>query len=126
MFHIGTDRLLPPALKLVREVATVIGTLPNAVVVRGHTDGLAYAKGQVMNNWLLSTARAEATRSALAGAGIAPARFARIEGVADREPFARDNPLDPRNRRMSITLAWTKADGGPARISGNKAAAPKS
>ena len=126
MFHIGTDRLLPPALKLVREVATVIGTLPNAVVVRGHTDGLAYAKGQVMNNWLLSTARAEATRSALAGAGIAPARFARIEGVADREPFARDNPLDPRNRRMSITLAWTKADGGPPRIPGNKAAGPKS
>lgn len=110
MFRIGTDRLLPPALSLVREVATVIATVPNEVIVRGHTDALPYAAGQTMNNWMLSTARAEATRSALHGSGIAAERFARIEGVADREPYAPEDLYDPRNRRMSITLAWTKAD----------------
>ncbi len=31
-------------------------------------------------------------------------RFARIEGVADREPLIADDPADPRNRRMSILL----------------------
>src|SRR3546814_3382058 len=62
-----------------------------------------------MNNWMLSTARAEATRRALAENGIAATRFARIEGVADREPFAPDNLYDPRNRRMSITLAWSRS-----------------
>ena len=108
MFKIGTDRLLPPALNLVREVATVIDTVPNEVIVRGHTDALPYAAGQTMNNWMLSTARAEATRSALNGNGIAAERFARIEGVADREPYAPENLYDPRNRRMSITLAWSK------------------
>src|SRR3546814_4941787 len=58
---------------------------------------------------MLSTARAEATRRALAENGIAATRFARIEGVANREPFAPDNLYDPRNRRMSITLAWSRS-----------------
>jgi chemotaxis protein MotB len=55
----------------------------------------------------LSTARAEATRQALLIAGVAAPRFARIEGVADREPYVPGDRLDPRNRRMSITLGWT-------------------
>src|SRR3546814_17078322 len=58
---------------------------------------------------MLATARAEATRRALAENGIAATRFARIEGVADREPFSPDNLYDPRNRRMSITLAWSRS-----------------
>ena len=36
--------------------------------------------------------------------GIPNTRFARIEGVADREPLIKDNPQDPRNRRISILL----------------------
>jgi len=32
--------------------------------------------------------------------GIAEGRYHRIEGVADREPLIRDNPEDPRNRRI--------------------------
>lgn len=108
MFRLGTDRLVPAAVELMREVAVVIGTVPNDVIVRGHTDAVPYAPGQAMNNWTLSTARAEATRAVLGGAGIPLGRFARIEGVAEREPFIRDNPLDPRNRRMSIVLAWSK------------------
>jgi chemotaxis protein MotB len=37
-------------------------------------------------------------------------RFARIEGVADREPFIPQDRFDPRNRRMSITLRWMQGD----------------
>jgi chemotaxis protein MotB len=111
MFAIGTDKLQPQALDLVREVARVIATVPNEVIVRGHTDALRYAKGQTRNNWTLSTARAEATRAALESGGIAPLRFVRIEGVADREPFVPKDIYDARNRRMSITLAWTKGEG---------------
>ena len=107
MFRIGTDQLVPEALRLIGEVAKIITAVPNQVMVRGHTDALPYASGQTMNNWLLSTARAEATRAALASSGLPAARFARIEGVADREPFIADNLYDPRNRRMSITLAWS-------------------
>jgi len=105
MFGSGTDTLLPPARELIAKVGQAIADVPNEVIVRGHTDGLPFNKGG-MNNWMLSTARAEATRVELARSGILQRRFARIEGVADREPFTHD-PYDPRNRRMSVVLAWS-------------------
>ena len=116
MFAMATDRLLPDARGLVGEVAKVAADLPNDLIVRGHTDSLPYAANGAMNNWLLSSARAETTRQALLMAGVAPNRFARIEGVADREPYNPADRFDPRNRRMSITLAWSKtpAELGPA------------
>ena len=110
MFAMATDRLTPQARELVGEVAAVAADLPNDLIVRGHTDALPYAAGKRMNNWMLSSARAEATRAALAAAGIAPSRFHRIEGVAEREPFNPRDIYDPRNRRMSVTLAWSKRD----------------
>ncbi|OJY66928.1 MAG: flagellar motor protein MotB [Sphingobium sp. 66-54] len=109
MFAMGTDRLFPEARELLVQVAKVIAGVPNDVIVRGHTDSLPYAAGRSMNNWLLSSTRAEATRTVLAQTGIGSARFMRIEGVADREPFVPDDRYDPRNRRMSVILAWSKA-----------------
>jgi chemotaxis protein MotB len=114
MFNLSTDRLLPAAHKLISEVARVIDGVPNRIIVRGHTDALPYASERTMNNWMLSTARAEATRATLSAAGVAPDRFARIEGVADREPYLSSDRYDPRNRRMSIILAWHRASGEPA------------
>ena len=114
MFAIGTNGLLPDARKLMGEVAKVVDGVPNAVIVRGHTDALPYAAGRTTNNWTLSTARAEATRQALNERGLPNDRFARIEGVADREPYVPEDIYDPRNRRMSITLAWS-GDGVGAR-----------
>jgi chemotaxis protein MotB len=108
MFASGTDVLMPDARKLLAAVAEVIAVMPNDINVRGHTDAVPYRKGNVTNNWQLSSRRAEATRVALAANGVPQGRFARIEGVAEREPYVPDDPFDPRNRRMSITLAWSK------------------
>ncbi|MBO9575147.1 MAG: OmpA family protein [Sphingobium sp.] len=108
MFKMGTDALLPEARELIGQVAKVVSGVSNDIIVRGHTDGLPYSAGQTMNNWLLSSARAESTRALLAQDGISPSRFMRIEGVADREPFVPGDRYDPRNRRMSVILAWTK------------------
>ena len=113
MFSLATDQLLPKARKLIGEVAGVIAGVPNRVIIRGHTDALPYAAGRETNNWTLSTARAEATRAALAGAGLSQERFARIEGVAENEPYVPSDRYDPRNRRMSIILAW-QGDGASA------------
>ncbi len=113
MFALASDRLTPQAQDLLREVASVAADMPNDLIIRGHTDALPYASGKSMNNWLLSAARAEATRVSLASGGIMPGRFARIEGVADREPFNPKDRYDPRNRRMSITLSYGKGGIAP-------------
>jgi chemotaxis protein MotB len=113
MFSRSTETLLPQARDLMAQVAQVIASVPNDVIVRGHTDALPYTAGRAVNNWTLSSARAEATRKALADSGVGGKRFARIEGVAEREPYIPDNIYDPRNRRMSVTLAWTGGDDAP-------------
>lgn len=104
MFMTGTDQLTPEAAQLLQQVAAAVRETPNGLVIRGHTDAMPYSKGAGMNNWQLSTARAEVTRLYLMRAAVDPARINRIEGVADREPYVPDNKLDSRNRRMSITL----------------------
>ncbi len=106
MFALATDTLLPRARQLLREVAQAIKPAPNPLMVRGHTDALPFSSGRTMNNWMLSTARAEATRKELQENGIRPGAFFRIEGVADREPYTPHDIYDPRNRRISITLGW--------------------
>ena len=55
-----------------------------------------------------SAGTAEATRRRLSGGGVPEMRFERIEGVADREPLIVENPTDPRNRRVSITLLYRR------------------
>ncbi|WP_165324565.1 flagellar motor protein MotB [Rhizorhabdus phycosphaerae] len=112
MFKSGTDQLSAKALELMKQVAEVTNFADNSVIVRGHTDAMPYSKGRTVNNWTLSAARAESTRKALSGFGVADSRFLRIEGVADREPYTAEDPYDPRNRRMSITLAWSDMQPG--------------
>lgn len=112
MFALGTTMLQPEASQLVGLVADAVKQTGNPVMIRGHTDSVPYGDPRAMNNWMLSTGRAEATRRRLALAGIPEARFSRIEGVADREPLVRDDATDPRNRRVAITLLYRQSRFG--------------
>jgi chemotaxis protein MotB len=109
MFALSTDMLVPRAAELLSEVAQVVNGMPNPVIIRGHTDALPYASGKTMNNWMLSTARAEATRKALVVGGMNASQVYRIEGVADKEPYNPRDRNDPANRRISITLGFVGA-----------------
>ncbi|CDO35576.1 MULTISPECIES: flagellar motor protein MotB [Novosphingobium] len=104
MFRLGTTVLTPDAVELISAIADAVGSDGGQLTLRGHTDALPYRSGTYGNNWSLSAGRAEATRQALMRDGIAEDRFKRIEGVADKELLIPDNPQDPRNRRISITL----------------------
>jgi chemotaxis protein MotB len=108
MFGMGTDRMTPDAIQMLREVGDVIRQVPNGIKIRGHTDSFTWEKDpRGANNWRLSVERAEVTRRFLAGQRIENERFMRIEGVADREPYNPEDGFDPRNRRMSIILGWS-------------------
>jgi chemotaxis protein MotB len=105
MFGLGTSKMQGRAETLIREVAKSLQNMPNKVAVRGHTDSVAYDDG-VRSNWSLSGDRAESTRRIIQEAGIPDGRFAKIEGVADTAPYIPNNPADPRNRRISITVLF--------------------
>ncbi|MET0309702.1 MAG: flagellar motor protein MotB [Sphingomonas sp.] len=108
MFDLGTTALVPDASALIGTIAETIRGMENPIMIRGHTDSLGYGDPRNMNNWMLSSGRAEATRRRLLSGGVPEARFERIEGVADREPLIQDNRTDPRNRRVAITLLYRR------------------
>jgi len=103
MFMLGTTVLTPDATQLLRAISDTVRPEGGGLTIRGHTDALPWRSGGG-NNWSLSAGRAEATRQAMMRAGITEDRFFRIEGVADRELLVKDNPQDPRNRRISILM----------------------
>ncbi len=106
MFPLGTTKLQPKAQALLGEIAKSLEAMPNKISVRGHTDSVGFANKDGKNNWSLSADRAETTRAALEKNGIKPERFVQIEGVADTAPYNPNDPKDPRNRRISITVKF--------------------
>ena len=106
MFPSGSNAMQGKAAQLMAEISASLAEMPNKIAIRGHTDSVPFQDKTGRNNWSLSAERAEATRSLLQKSGIPESRFARIEGVADTDPFNPKDPFDPRNRRMSITVLY--------------------
>ena len=125
MFGLGTTALVPEASNLIGMIADSIVGMENPIMIRGHTDSLPYGDPRNMNNWMLSSGRAEATRRRLSSGGVGETQFERIEGVADREPMIADNPADARNRRVSITLLYRRFGGGRPPIGSQPRFAPR-
>ena len=104
MFGLGSTNMTPRAQALLAEVGKTLASLPNKVAIRGHTDSVKFANTDGKNNWALSAERAEETRKIIEKKGIPDSRFAKIDGVADTAPYNPNDPKDPRNRRISITV----------------------
>ena len=113
LFGVGEARASDFAASVLAAVAAALRSVDNEVAIRGHTDGRVYARPRQMNNWLLSAARADVTRRLLERGGVASEQLVRIEGTADRELRNRADPLDERNRRISITLLFSEPGDRP-------------
>lgn len=129
MFASGSAQMYEKTQKLLDVVGKVIQSVPNQVSIRGHTDGVQY-KGEDPNytNWELSSDRANASRMELMRSGIPVTRIANVVGKADTDHFVKENPLDPRNRRLSIILLHdkqTKSTGANASTTPKKPQGPK-
>lgn len=83
-------------------LAEVLAATTNSLAVSGHTKSYPVI---LRSNpvWSLSASRAQTMRGLLEGKGLAPERFARISGHADRKPAAPDPTLD-RNNRLEVIL----------------------
>jgi chemotaxis protein MotB len=85
-------------------IAGELSPLHNPIIVEGHTDAAQYAG--MYSNWELSADRANAARRTMEGAGLNGARVVEVRGMADRQLRNPGNPLDPRNRRITILLPF--------------------
>ncbi|MEO1104169.1 MAG: OmpA family protein [Pseudomonadota bacterium] len=101
MFAIGSADPTSAARDLFARVGGVLAERDGRIIVRGHTDARPFRSG-TSDNWMLSFERAHATKNALVDNGVAERRFARVEGLADREPTRPADPLADENRRIEI------------------------
>jgi hypothetical protein len=110
-FQSGSPQLEPHAVEVLNVVARELSALDNPLLVEGHTDARPLHRGDGYSNWELSTDRAHQARRLLAEAGIAEDRIQQVRGFADRDLLVEDDPLSPRNRRITITAL----DSAPTR-----------
>jgi len=110
MFPSGSANMFPFMRTLIENVTQVIVPQPNQISVRGHTDGQPYPPGATYNNWNLSSDRAIASQRVMLENGLTVERVQNVVGKADREHLLPDEPLSPRNRRISVILLREELD----------------
>ena len=103
MFPLGSAEPTPKAREVLALIYENVKDMKQKIAIEGHTDAAPF-RGDQITNWELSTARASAARRELEQHGIEPSRIARVVGYADQELLIKEDPRDPRNRRMSIIL----------------------
>jgi chemotaxis protein MotB len=109
-FDTGSDVLNAEGVKILTAIAHELGPLPNGIVVEGYTDSRQYSKGDTFTNWDLSADRANAARRVMERQGVRPVQIQEVRGYADTEPRIPNDPLDPRNRRVSILVRYVGAE----------------
>jgi len=107
MFPLGSSEPTPKAKEILKIVSENTKDIPNKIIVEGHTDAAPFRSAQT-TNWELSTARASAARRELENNSIDPGRIAKVIGYADQELLIPQNPMDARNRRISIIVIQPK------------------
>lgn len=105
MFNSGSAALQPYTVGILRDIGELLNEVPNRISLSGHTDSVRYASGEVgYSNWELSADRANASRRELIAGGMQGPKILRVLGLADAVPLDKDNPANPINRRISITV----------------------
>jgi len=103
-FDIG-DAMPKEKLKIVLEkIVGELKALDNPVVIEGHTDARQYSHGANYSNWELSADRGNVVRRLMIDMGLPEKQFSEVRAYADQKPLPGADPLDERNRRISILV----------------------
>ena len=89
---------------IMKTIAMELKKLPNQLVIEGHTDASDLDRNKNYTNWELSADRANAARRAMMENQLNPDQVYQVRGYADKKPRIKDNPFDPRNRRITILV----------------------
>ncbi|HEY9127079.1 MAG TPA: flagellar motor protein MotB [Acidobacteriaceae bacterium] len=123
-FESGSAQLSKTGQQLVSMIAGQLKSLPNHLLLEGHTDAQQYSPQATYTNWELSADRANAARRLLEQDGIANARVSQVRGYADQMLRVKNNPLDPTNRRISLIVQWIQAPPPAIKAEGKEGEQP--
>ncbi|MFP5209854.1 MAG: flagellar motor protein MotB [Acidobacteriota bacterium] len=103
-FQSGSAHLSGNGQQLLALLAMELKTLPNKLLIEGHTDATQYSQDANYTNWELSADRANAARRLLQADGVRRDQVTQVRGYADQLLRVKSNPYDPSNRRISILV----------------------
>jgi chemotaxis protein MotB len=111
MFASGSATVQPYMRELLREIGTVLATVPNRLTLEGHTDAVPFPGGERgYSNWELSADRANASRRELLAGGLPEDQVLRVQGLAASNPFDRTDATAASNRRISMVVMTREAE----------------
>ena len=108
-YESGSAHLSDNGQQLLALLGRELKTLPNHLLIEGHTDATQYSSGAEYTNWELSADRANAARRLMQADGVRNDQVTQVRGYADQLLRVQSNPYDPSNRRITILV---KNDGG--------------
>jgi flagellar motor protein MotB len=113
LFQRGGTTLSDFAKKQFQKIASVANKCPtHKLKIEGYTDAEAYAGGtNGYGNWELSAERANSARRELIAEKVPIDRIAQVIGYGDSVPSMPQDPTNPLNRRISITVIPPKIKG---------------
>ena len=103
-YQSGSAQLSGSGQELLSLLAAELKTLPNALLIEGHTDATPYSRDANYSNWELSADRANSARRLLQQDGVRPDQVTQVRGYADQLLRNKSNPADPANRRISVLV----------------------
>ena len=103
-YEIGSARLSANGQELLALLAAELKTLPNSLLIEGHTDATPYSSDASYSNWDLSADRANSARRLMQQDGVRADQVTQVRGYADQMLRVKNNPTDPSNRRISILV----------------------
>jgi chemotaxis protein MotB len=118
MFPLGSARLEDFSSDILKELAHIVGDVPNRISISGHTDRKPYVAVNY-TNWELSADRANAARRALLAGGLAPEKIGRVVGLASSVLLDPQAPESPVNRRISIVVMNKRTEAAINAENGN-------
>ncbi|MGO8759294.1 MAG: flagellar motor protein MotB [Terracidiphilus sp.] len=114
-YQSGSAQLSPNGQALLALLAAELKTLPNQLLIEGHTDAAQYQHGANYTNWELSADRANSARRLLQADGVRPDQVTQVRGFADQMLRDPKDPYDPSNRRITI-LVKNRGDAPPPKL----------
>ena len=109
-YQSGSAQLSGSGQELLSLLAGELKTLPNSLLIEGHTDATPYSTDITYSNWELSADRANSARRLLQEDGVRKDQVTQVRGYADQLLRVKSNPYDPSNRRISMLVKNAGAD----------------
>jgi len=105
-FESGNARPTENGEELLLRLAQELGSIPNPILIEGHTDATPYSGVRDYGNWELSADRANSARRIMEANSLHPGQVKQVRGFADQRLRMPADPTNPANRRVSVIVQY--------------------